>query len=117
MPGEIAALIAKTGNGATVGQQFTIDETADCSTTAPPTPPSQAGFRDVACVTADLEISENRVATSEAEPGVVETDRTLTVAAGTRDAYDLDITSPHPKTASPPRDTTCLLYTSPSPRD
>ena len=106
MPGEIAALIAKTGNGATVGQQFTIDETADCSTTAPPTPPSQAGFRDVACVTADLEISENRVATSEAEPGVVETDRTLTVAAGTRDAYDLDITSPHPKTASPPRDTT-----------
>ena len=103
---EIAVLIARTGNGVTLGQQFTIDETADCSSTAPPTPPSQAGFRDVACVTADLEISENRVATSDAEPGVIENDRTLTVAAGTREAYDLDITSPHPKTASPPRNAT-----------
>ena len=100
---EIAVLIARSGNGATVGQQFTIDETADCSPIYAPTPPSQAGFLDVACVTAHLEIYENRVATSGAEPGVVETDRTLTVVAITRDAWDLDIT--------------CLLYTSPSPRD
>ena len=108
MPGEITALIAKTGNGATIGQQFKIDETADCSTTNtdPTTPPQQAGFDDYACVTAGLEIYENRVATSDAEPGVLATDRTLTVAVGTREAYDLDITSPHPRTASPPRDTT-----------
>ena len=68
-------------------------------------PPQQAGFTADACVTADLEIYENRIVGSAAEPGVAATDRTLAVAAG-RTAWDLDITSPHPLTASPPRDTT-----------
>ena len=39
----------------------------------------QAGFDDDACVTADLEIYENRVAGTDAEPGVPAADRTLTV--------------------------------------
>ena len=93
----------------TIGETFKAksDGTTVCgaASTNPPTP-QQAGFDDDACVTATLEIYENRVATSDAEPGVPATDRTLTVAAGTREAYDLDITSPHPRTASPPRDTT-----------
>ena len=68
-------------------------------------PPQQAGFTADACVTASLEIYENRIAGSDAEPGVAASDRTLVVASG-RTAWDLDVTSPHPSTASPPRDAT-----------
>ena len=56
-------------------------------------------------MTVELEIYKNRVVGSNALPGAVTTDRTLDVAVG-RSAYDLDVSSPHPKTASPPSDTT-----------
>ena len=68
-------------------------------------PPQQAGFAADACVTASLVIDENRIAGSDAVPGVAASDRTLAVATG-RTAWDLDVTSPHPLTASGPRDTT-----------
>jgi len=80
------------------------DGTTDCASTAAD-PPQQAGFTADPCVTASLEIYENRIVGSDAEPGVAVSDRTLVVAAG-RTAWDLDVTSPHPLTASPPRDTT-----------
>ena len=67
------------------------------------TPRNAASFSDPACVTATLSIYENRVVGSDAEPGVTTSDQTLAVAAG-RTAWDLDITSPHHNTASPPRD-------------
>ena len=79
------------------------DGTTPCVKSAGP--PQQAGFTADACVTASLEIYENRIVGSAAEPGVPASDRTLAVAAG-RTAWDLDITSPHHNTASPPRDTT-----------
>ena len=85
------------------GSPFTIAENARCAPAA--APPTQAGFTADPCVTASLEIYENRTAGSDAEPGVPASDRTLAVATG-RTAWDLDIASPHPLTASPPRDTT-----------
>ena len=88
----------------TVTQPFNKTAGADCAN-APADPPQQAGFTADACVTASLEIYENRIAGSDAEPGVAASDRTLAVAAG-RTAWDLDVTSPHPSTASAPRDTT-----------
>ena len=87
-----------------VTQPFNKTAGADCADTAVD-PPQQAGFEADACVTADLTIAENRIASSDAEPGVAASDRTLDVAAG-RTAWDLDVTSPHPLTASPPRDQT-----------
>jgi len=83
-----------------LGQRVSLAETARCDP-----PPTQASFTADACVTADMEIYENRIVGSTAEPGVAASDRTLAVAAG-RTAWDLDVTSPHPSTASPPRDTT-----------
>ena len=68
----------------------------------PQLPPSLPGFSDDACVTANLQIYENRTAGSDAAPGVTSTDRTLAAATG-RTAWDLDITSPYHATASPPR--------------
>ena len=98
-----ATEIAASG---TVGQVFNKDPGADCAATSTPaTPPQQAGFTADACVTASLEIYENRIAGSDAVPGVLSSDRTLAAAAG-RTAWDLDIASPHPLTASPPRDAT-----------
>ena len=88
----------------TVTQPFNKTAGADCAN-APADPPQQAGFTADACVTADLEIYENRIIGSDAEPGVLASDRTLVVATG-RTAWDLDVTSPHPLTASAPRDTT-----------
>ena len=85
-----------------VGQPFTIAENARCAPAA--ATPTQAGFTADPCVTASLEIYENRTAGSDAEPGVAASERTLAVAAG-RTAFDLDVTSPHPLTASPPKDT------------
>ena len=76
------------------------DGTTPCVKSAGP--PQQAGFTADPCVTADLDIYENRIVGSAAEPGVTASDRTLVVAAG-RTAWDLDITSPHHNTASPPR--------------
>ena len=67
-----------------------------------PTPRNAASFSDPACVTANLSIYENRTVGSAAEPGVPALDRTLAVAAD-RTAWDMDITSPHHATASPPR--------------
>ena len=77
------------------------DGSTPCSAN-PAGPPQQAGFTADPCVTADLDIYENRTVGSAAEPGVTASDRTLVVAAG-RTAWDLDITSPHHNTASPPR--------------
>ncbi len=84
-----------------LGQRVSLADTARCDPPNPP--PTQASFTADACVTADLEIYENRIVGSAAEPGVPASDRTLVVAAG-RTAWDLDVTSPHPLTASPPRD-------------
>ena len=78
------------------------DGTTPCAKSA--APQQQAGFTADPCVTASLEIYENRTVGSAAEPGVPATDRTLAVATG-RTAWDLDITSPHPFTASAPRRT------------
>ena len=94
-------------DGYTTGAAFTAadDGSTDCADSTPADPPQQAGFTADACVTASLEIYENRIVGSDAEPGVAASDRTLAVAAG-RTAWDLDVTSAHPSTASPPRDTT-----------
>ena len=78
------------------------DGSTPCSAN-PADPPQQAGFTADPCVTASLVIAENRVVGSDAVPGVPASDRTLAVAAG-RTAWDLDVTSPHHNTASPPRD-------------
>ena len=86
-----------------LGQRVSLADTARCDPPNPP--PTQASFTADACVTADLEIYENRIVGSDAEPGVPASDRTLAVAAG-RTAWDLDVTSPHPLTASAPRDAT-----------
>ena len=91
-------------NAGTVTQPFNKTAGEDCGG-APADPPQQAGFTADACVTADLDIYENRIAGSDTEPGVAASDRTLVVATG-RTAWDLDVTSPHPLTASPPRDQT-----------
>ena len=89
----------------TAGEKFPAktDGTTSCGEAGPADPPQQAGFTADPCVTADMEIYENRIVGSDAEPGVPASDRTLVVAAG-RTAWDLDVTSPHPLTASPPRD-------------
>ena len=94
-------------DGYTTGAAFTAadDGTTDCAAGTPADPPQQAGFTADACVTASLEMYENRIVGSDAEPGVPASDRTLVVAAG-RTAWDLDVTSPHPLTASAPRDAT-----------
>ena len=84
-----------------LGQRVSLADTARCDPPNPP--PTQASFTADACVTADLEIYENRIVGSAAEPGVPASDRTLVVAAG-RTAWDMDVTSPHPLTASAPRD-------------
>ena len=91
----------------TAGAKFPAktDGTTSCGEAGPADPPQQAGFTADPCVTADLEIYENRIVGSDAEPGVPASDRTLAVASG-RKAWDLDVTSPHPSTASPPRDAT-----------
>ena len=86
-----------------LNQRVSLADTARCDPPNPP--PTQASFTSDACVTASLEMYENRVVGSDAEPGVPTSDRTLAVAAG-RTAWDLDVTSPHPLTASPPRDAT-----------
>ena len=91
----------------TAGDKFPAktDGTTPCGVAAVADPPALADFDDDPCVTVDLEIYENRTAGSGAEPGVPASDRTLAVASG-RTAWDLDVTSPHPRTASPPRDAT-----------
>ena len=97
-----AAEIAAAGR---VGQPFNRAAGAQCA--APPAdPPTLADFTAAACVTADLEIYENRPAGQDAEPGVPVSDRTLTTGTSLPPAWDLDVTSAHPRTASPPRDTT-----------
>ena len=88
----------------TIGVRFSPEDdgSTDCGV---PVAPVLATFTADPCVTAGVEIYENRVVAGDAEPGVISSDRTLAVAAG-RTAFDLDVTSPHPLTASPPRDAT-----------
>ena len=97
----------------TTGEKFPAktDGTTECgeaaaATDPPADPPALAGFTANACVTASLVIYENRIAGSNAEPGVPLADRTLTTGTSLPPAWDLDVTSPHPRTASPPRDAT-----------
>ena len=82
------------------------DGTTPCAAATVPDPPTLADFAAGACVTVDIEIYENRPAGKDAEPGVPVSDRTLTTGTTLPPAWDLDVTSPHPKTASPPRDAT-----------
>jgi len=84
----------------TAGTLFGREAGEGCGTDAPP--PVLAGFDADACVTAAVEIAENRAVSSSASPGVLPADRTLAVTAG-RTAWDLDIAAPHPVTASAPR--------------
>jgi len=91
----------------TTGEKFPAktDGTTSCGEATAAPPPQQAGFTADACVTASFVIAENRIAGSDAEPGVAASDRSLAAATG-RTAWDLDVTSPHPLTASAPRDAT-----------
>ena len=88
----------------TIGAKFSPEDdgSTDCGVAVAPV---LATFTADPCVTAGVEIYENRIAGGDAEPGVLSSDRTLAVVAG-RTAFDLDVTSPHPLTASPPRDAT-----------
>ena len=61
-----------------------------------------ADFTSDACVTAILEIYENRPKGFNAEPGVRADHRTITANAA-NPAFDLDVAGAHPGTASPPR--------------
>ena len=61
-----------------------------------------ADFTSDACVTAILEIYENRPKGFNAEPGVRADHRTITADAA-NPAFDLDVAAAHPGTASPPR--------------
>ena len=61
-----------------------------------------ADFTSDACVTAILEIYENRPKGFNAEPGVRADHRTITANAA-NPAFDLDVAAAHPGTASPPR--------------
>ena len=98
---EIQSLVSR--GTIALGQRVSLADTARCDPPNPP--PTQASFTADACVTADLEIYENRIVGSTAEPGVPASDRTLVVASG-RTAWDMDVTSPHPLTASATRDAT-----------
>ena len=89
--------------------KFNKDEGAACPEVTPddpdpqdPTPRNAASFSDPACVTASLRIYENRVVGSAAEPGVEYWDRTHRTGQNLPSAWELDVTSPHPRTASPP---------------
>ena len=61
-----------------------------------------ADFTADACVTAILEIYENRPKGFDAEPGVRADHRTVTADAASP-VFDLDVAAAHPGTASPPR--------------
>ena len=61
-----------------------------------------ADFTSDACVTAILEIYENRPKGFDAEPGVRADHRTVTADAASP-VFDLDVAAAHPGTASPPR--------------
>ena len=94
------------------GSPFHAEDDGSTVCAASPTPvptpadaPELADFDDDACVTVDLVVAENRVAASNAEPGVEAADRTLTTGTSLPPAWDLDVTSPHHRTASPPKDT------------
>lgn len=94
------------------GSPFPAEDDGSTVCAASPTPvptqadaPELADFDDDACVTVDLVVAENRVAASNAEPGVESADRTLTTGTSLPPTWDLDVTSPHHRTASPPKDT------------
>ena len=94
---------AEVANIGVVDEPLLVDEGAYCGTNI--NPPDLAGFDADACVEVTVAVYENRKATSNAEPGVPAADRTVAVS-GDVAVYDLDITAPHTKTASPPRDET-----------
>ena len=94
---------AEVANIGVVDEPLLVDEGAYCGTNI--NPPDLAGFDADACVEVTVAVYENRKAGSNAEPGVPADDRTVAVG-GDVAVYDLDITAPHTKTASPPRDET-----------
>ena len=75
------------------------DGSTPCSAVAAST---AADFTAVACVTAILEVFENRPKGFNAEPGVRADHRTVSADAA-NPAFDLDVAAAHPGTASPPR--------------
>ena len=78
-----------TSDGNTICSQKTVQNTV-------------TGFSADPCVIADFEIYENRIPGVAARPGVILSHRTVTYNS----PWNLHITSAHPQTASPPRDTT-----------
>ena len=86
----------------TTSTTTTTTTTAVPGSPTPTTLPPLPDFGDDACVTVTLKIDENRTKNSKAEPGIQDSHQTL---RGLRapPAWDLDVTSPHPNTASPPR--------------
>ena len=84
------------------GASFTPASDGSTPCTAAVAASAAADFTADACVTAILEIYENRPKGFDAEPGVRADHRT--VAADTANpAFDLDVAAAHPGTASPPR--------------
>ena len=94
---------AEVDNIGVAGEPLLVKEGAYCGTNI--NPPDLAGFDADPCVVVDVAVFENRTAGSNAEPGVDSTDRTVAVSDSVA-VYDLDVSAPFPKTASPPRDTT-----------
>ena len=86
------------------GASFTPASDGSTPCTAAVAASAAADFTSDACVTAILEIYENRPKGFDAEPGVRADHRTIT-ADTANPAFDLDVAAAHPGTASPPRAT------------
>ena len=84
------------------GASFTPASDGSTPCTAAVAASATADFTSDACVTAILEIYENRPKGFNAEPGVRTDHRTIT-ADTANPAFDLDVAAAHPGTASPPR--------------
>ncbi len=86
------------------GASFVPASDASTPCTAAVAASAAADFTADACVTAILEIYENRPKGFNAEPGVRADHRTVT-ADTANPVFDLDVAAAHPGTASPPRAT------------
>ena len=82
------------------GASFTPASDGSTPCTAAVAASAAADFTSDACVTAILEIYENRPKGFDAEPGVRTDHRTITANAA-NPAFDLDVAAAHPGTASP----------------
>ena len=84
------------------GASFTPASDGSTPCTAAVAASAAADFTSDACVTAILEIYENRPKGFNAEPGVRADHRTVAADAASP-VFDLDVAAAHPGTASPPR--------------